>query len=69
MKQKLLNMLSLLQEYRRSKEDLMHVYITERLDKSYALYTKELDYSMNYLKCKHEKSILKRLKKLDNELS
>ena len=68
MKQKLLNMLSLLQQYKRPKEQLIQLYITERLDKSYALYMKEIDYSMNYLKSKHEKSILKRLKKLDNEL-
>ena len=67
MRSKILNMLSMLQEYRRPKDQLMQQYIVNRLEKSYAQYDKELTYSKLYLQTKHEKSILKRLTKLNDK--
>ena len=62
MKQKLFHMLNTLQEYRRDKDTLMQQYVTERLDRSFSQYDKELQQSIQFLTRKHEKSLLKRMK-------
>lgn len=67
MKQKLISMLETLQLYKRDKNTLMSQYITERLDKSFASYDKELQQSIEFLTRKHEKSLVKRMKKLDDK--
>ena len=61
------SMISELQEYKRTKQDLMQTYVTDRLDKSFNQYSKELQQSILFLKQRHEKSLLKRLNKLDKE--
>lgn len=63
----LYSMLDLLSEHHRSKEDLMPIYVAERLQKSYAQYDKELQQSIQFLTRKHEKSILKRMAKIDSK--
>ena len=67
MKQRLTSMLEILQQYKRDKDTLMTQYITDRLDKSFALYDKELQQSIEFLTRKHEKSLVKRMKKLDDK--
>lgn len=66
MRQRLLNMLELLNNYKRDKNELMPQYVTERLDKSFNQYDKELQQSIQFLTRKHEKSLIKRMKKLDD---
>ena len=63
MKHKLLLMLSELQQYKRDKNTLMPLYVSERLDKSFNQYDKELQQSIQFLTRKHEKSLIKRMKK------
>lgn len=63
MKHKLLLMLSELQQYKRDKNTLMTLYVSERLDKSFNQYDKELQQSIQFLTRKHEKSLIKRMKK------
>ena len=65
MKYELLSMLHELENYKHSKEELMALYVSERLSKSFDMYDKELRYSIDFLKQKHEKSLLKRINKLD----
>lgn len=65
MKKLLINMLAELSEYKRDKNELMAQYVSERLDKSFNQYDKELQHSIEYLTNKHEKSLIKRMKKLD----
>ena len=62
MKDTLFRMLSNLQQYKRDKNTLMQYYVTERLDKSFNLYDKELQQSLQFLTRKHEKSLIKRMK-------
>lgn len=69
MKTRLCYMLETLQQYKRDKNTLMPQYVTERLDKSYNQYDKELQQSIQFLTRKHEKSLIKRLNKLDDKLS
>ena len=64
MKQVLLDNLKILQGYKHSKEELMLRYVSERLNKSYETYQKELSQGLSFLEQKHEKSLLKRLNKL-----
>lgn len=65
MKHKFISMLETLSFYHRDKDKLMQNYIEERLTKSFSLYDKELQQSLQILTTKHEKSILKRMAKLD----
>lgn len=65
MKQLLNNMLKELSEYKRDPEKLMPEYVSERLNKSFNQYDKELQQSIDYLTRKHEKSLIKRMKKLN----
>ena len=67
MKRILYSMIEELQQYKRDKNDLMKQYVAERLDKSFSQYDKELQQSILYLTKKHEKSLVKRLKKLNND--
>ena len=67
MKRILYSMIEELQQYKRDKNDLMKQYVSERLDKSFSQYDKELQQSILYLTKKHEKSLVKRLKKLNND--
>lgn len=67
MKNKLLCMLTVLQEYKRDKTVLMPQYVTERLDKSFNQYDKELQQSIQFLTRKHEKSLIKRMTRLDDQ--
>lgn len=62
MKDILFRMLSNLQQYKRDKNTLMQYYVTERLDKSFNQYDKELQQSLQFLTRKHEKSLIKRMK-------
>lgn len=62
MNDKLLHMLDTLQQYKRDKNTLMQQYVTERLDKSFNQYDKELQQSLQFLTRKHEKSLIKRMK-------
>ena len=64
MKSTLIEMLKTIEGYKHSKSELMPVYITERLNKSFESYRKELQQSILFLTRKHEKSILKRLNKI-----
>lgn len=65
MKQMLNKMLQELSTYKRDRSELMLQYVSDRLNKSFNEYDKELQQSINYLTKKHEKSLLKRMKKLD----
>lgn len=67
MKQRLFYMLEELQNYKNDKTTLMPKYVAERLDKSFAVYDKELQQSIQFLTKKHEKSLIKRMKKLDDK--
>lgn len=67
MTRRYISMLETLQQYRRDRNTLMTQYVTERLDKSFALYDKELQQSIAFLTRKHEKSLVKRMKKLDGK--
>ena len=67
MKQRIMNMLSQLQEYKRDKTMLMEIYVSERLDKSFAVYDQQLTQSIDFLTKKHEKSLVKRIQKLDDK--
>lgn len=62
MKDTLFRMLNNLQQYKRDKNTLMQYYVTERLDKSFNQYDKELQQSLLFLTRKHEKSLIKRMK-------
>ena len=68
MKQIIFNMLDEIQSYKRDKHSLMSIYVNERLDKSFNLYDKELHDSIQFLTTKHEKSLIKRIKKLDDKI-
>ena len=63
------SMLNELSEYKRDKQTLMSQYVSDRLDKSFSQYDKELQHSIEYLTNKHEKSLIKRMKKLDGKSS
>lgn len=62
------NMLETLAEYKHDKCTLMEKYVSERLTKSFNLYDKELQQSIEFLTRKHEKSLIKRMKKLNDKL-
>ena len=64
MKQHIVNMISLLQDYKHDKESLMQKYVSERLSKSFIQYDKELQQTLEFLTYKHEKSLVKRINKL-----
>lgn len=66
MKNYLLNMLDTIQEYKHEPSCLMFEYVSQRLTKSFNQYEKELQYSLMFLTYKHEKSILKRLSKIND---
>lgn len=61
------NLLNTLSMYKRNKEDLMTMYVSERLTKSFNTYDKELQQSIEFLTRKNEKSLLKRIKKIDEK--
>ena len=63
----LLSMLKQVQMYKREKTTLMPMYIEERLEKSFNQYDKQLQQSIQFLTRKHEKSLLKRIKKIDDK--
>ena len=63
----ILRMIETLNSYKRGKENLMSNYVAERLDKSFNQYDKELQQSILFLTRKHEKSLIKRMKKLDDK--
>lgn len=65
MKEQLLTMLRDLENYKRDKSTLMTMYVSQRLEKSFNEYDKELKQSIDFLSVKHEKSILKRMKNID----
>lgn len=67
MKQTLISMLDSLNKYHRSPEELMPEYVSNRLSKSFNQYDKELQQSIEFLTRKHEKSLVKRMKKLDDK--
>lgn len=56
-----------LQEYKHDKKTLLEKRIQDRLDKSFNTYNKELQQSILFLTRKHEKSIMKRLTKLNDK--
>lgn len=66
---RLYNMLETLQEYKRDKTTLMPEYIETRLNKSFQQYDKEIKQSLLFLTQKHEKSIMKRITKIDAKLN
>ena len=61
------SMLQDLQEYKNDRSLLMQKYIEQRLDKSFNLYTKELSQSIEILTSKHEKSLIKRMSKINGK--
>lgn len=65
----ILSMIETLQSYRREKSNLMFDYVSQRLDKSFEVYAHELTQSIIFLTNKHEKSLLKRLTKLNDKLT
>lgn len=67
MKNRLLDMINVLEQYKHNKEDIMFTYVSERLEKSFNEYDKELKQSVQYLTLKHEKSLIKRMKKIDDK--
>ena len=67
MKNRLLDMIKVLEQYKHDRKDIMFVYVSERLEKSFNEYTKELKQSVQYLTLKHEKSLVKRIKKIDDK--
>lgn len=69
MKNKIIDMLTTIQDYKRDKSTLMPLYIEERLSSSYNQYSKELQQSILFLNRKHEKSLIKRLNKQDGTKS
>ena len=62
MKKLLFNILNDLSNYKRDKSQLMKLYVSERLEKSFSTYDKELKQSVEFLTHKHEKSLIKRMK-------
>lgn len=63
----LLRMLNVLQQHKYNKEELIMQFVNERLDKSFNQYNKELQQSIEFLTKKHEKSLVKRIKNLDDQ--
>ena len=63
----LYGMLDMLHEFKHDKSSLMTSYVEQRLAKSFSQYDKELQQSLQILTRKHEKSILKRIAKIDNK--
>ena len=63
----IITMLETLQEHKHDKTELMPMYIQTRLCKSFDLYNHELQQSILFLTRKHEKSLLKRLNKIDDK--
>ena len=63
----LTNMIEELQCYKHDKTELMQNYIVARLDLSFFQYNNELSKSVEFLTHKHEKSLLKRLTKLNEK--
>ena len=61
MKNKLYNILDDLSKHKRNKEELLPLYINERLNKSLQTYYKEITNSFNYLKYKDSKDVLNKL--------
>lgn len=69
MKKHLINMLTELNNYRRDRNILMEIHVTERLNQSFNQYDKELQQGIQFLTRKHEKSLLKRINKLNDRSS
>ena len=67
MKHVLKEMLVTIQDYKHDKRTLLETRIQERLDRSFNTYNKELQQSILFLTRKHEKSIMKRLTKLNDK--
>lgn len=67
MRQRITTMLTELQQYKSPDKLLMQQLIQKRLDKSFDLYYAELEKSLQLLSKKHEKSLLKRINKLDDK--
>lgn len=68
MKHVLFDILNSLSKYNNSnKENLMRTYIESRLFESFNVYQKELENSIQFLSRKHEKSVIKRISKLDDK--
>lgn len=61
MKNKLYNIIDELSKYERNKEELLTLYINERLNKSLQTYYKEITNSFNYLKYKDGKNVLNKI--------
>lgn len=47
------------------KSEILKRRVQERLEKSYQIYYQEVEQSINFLKFKHEKSLIKRMNKMD----
>ena len=60
-------MLETLQNHKHDKATMMQMCMEQRLSKSFDLYNKELQQSILFLTRKHEKSLLKRLNKIDGK--
>lgn len=67
MKQYLFFMLNELAAHKRDKSVLLPRYIEERLNKSFSVYNTELQQSIQFLTRKHEKSLIKRMKKVNDK--
>ena len=59
----LFNMLYQLEKHKGTdREELLLVYVNERLNKSFNTYQEELDSGLDYLKRRNEVNVMKRLK-------
>lgn len=59
------NMLNTLSKYKRNKDDLIELYINERLEKSLKTYYLELYNSLDYLLSKNDLRVLKNVDKVE----
>lgn len=69
MKLKILSILEDLSHCNRSKAEIMQECVQERLTQSFSVYSHDLENSINFLTRRHEKSLLKRLNKLDDKIN
>lgn len=61
MENKLYNIIEDLNKYKRNKEDLLPEYINKRLNKSLAVYYKQLMNSFDFLKYKNSETVIKNM--------
>lgn len=59
------SMLNTLSKYKRNKDDLIELYINERLEKSLKTYYLELYNSLDYLLSKNDLRVLKNVDKVE----